>query len=429
MATQVYDVSPYFATGATVGAYLRDSFPQSRIDSPDGAAPGFAATATAVVSSTGTVTFTTLADGTRYWLGTGSSPYDYVAVRTNPASSGGSGSAPTVLTGGNLGSSKSITVAANGESWQPGTLNANLTLTLALGAGGRLRLFGAQDATGGRTLTVTDGANSRTVEIPTLPLAAFEVDFYSTDGTLIQIAAPYGTGVPPATVATPAFSPLSVTGIEAWFDATQQSAFDADNVAVTTLVDWSGSGHHARSTGTARPLLRTNVVNGKPVLRFDGVNDRITATYPAWSGTITTGTAIMVVKRAAVASAANARIFTTNDLSDGVFENAGVWAFYKNSSNAVVPIGGTSTNWTVITVKKTSGTQAAVYLNGTKVGADFIPGVTPRPGFLNFGSSDASTDFFAGDLAEFVQYTPALSDSDRLLVERYLGTKYGITVA
>lgn len=100
----------------------------------------------------------------------------------------GSGSAaPTIVAGGNLGAARTETVAANVEEWLTGTLNANHTLTLSLAAGSRLRLFGKQDATGGRTLTVSDGSTTQTVTVPTTANAAFEVDFYSVDGATIFI--------------------------------------------------------------------------------------------------------------------------------------------------------------------------------------------------------------------------------------------------
>lgn len=83
--------APYFKTGDSLKAYLRSAFPASTIDSPDGVAPPVAATDTAVVAADGTVTFTLLAAGTAYWVGTGSSPYDYISVQTAPTPSGGSG--------------------------------------------------------------------------------------------------------------------------------------------------------------------------------------------------------------------------------------------------------------------------------------------------------------------------------------------------
>lgn len=134
-----------------------------------------------------------------------------------PVSSIGSGgsSAPTIVAGGNLGASRSQSVATNTETWLTGTLTTNLTLTLTLGAGARLRVFGVQDATGSRTLTVSDGTNSQAVTIPTAANSAFEVDFYSPDGTTIYINSGAGAGTPGATGApgpTGATGPAGPTG-------------------------------------------------------------------------------------------------------------------------------------------------------------------------------------------------------------------------
>lgn len=116
--------------------------------------------------------------------------YADAVVAGLPASQGLS-----MVAGGGLGATHSETVPANVERWLTGTLTANLTLTVTLAAGASLRLLAAQDATGGRTLTV----GSTVLPIPGAPNARFEVDFYSADGTTIYTS-----------VATAGASPESV---------------------------------------------------------------------------------------------------------------------------------------------------------------------------------------------------------------------------
>lgn len=62
-----------------------------------------------------------------------------------------------------------------------------------------------------------------------------------------------------------------VAGPLIWLDATQETF--ADNDAVGQFTDWSGNGNHFISSGTMRSTYKTNIINGRPVFRFDGVDD------------------------------------------------------------------------------------------------------------------------------------------------------------
>lgn len=89
MATLTLTVGPFFADGATLGAYRFLS------DDPDGSAPPVAATSTGTVSA-GSVTLTGLAAGARYWIGTGSAPYRYLGAQTAEAAAAGASTASAV---------------------------------------------------------------------------------------------------------------------------------------------------------------------------------------------------------------------------------------------------------------------------------------------------------------------------------------------
>jgi hypothetical protein len=76
-----------------------------------------------------------------------------------------------------------------------------------------------------------------------------------------------------------AFSPLSLTP-SLWlkadvgtFQTSGGSAAAVDTDPVGEWQDQSGNGRHLGATLTTRPLLKLNIQNGLPVLRFDGTND------------------------------------------------------------------------------------------------------------------------------------------------------------
>lgn len=90
----------------------------------------------------------------------------------------------SVVEGGNLGSTYSLALSAQAETWLVGTLTANLALTLtSLASGAKFKLLLTQDGTGGRTLTI----NGTSVTIASGASALSIVEGYY-DGTTVYLA-------------------------------------------------------------------------------------------------------------------------------------------------------------------------------------------------------------------------------------------------
>lgn len=125
-----------------------------------------------------------------------------------------------IVAGGNLGAAYTLNLGSvpNQETVLTGVLTANCTITLEnMAAGSSIRLLLAQDATGGRSLSINDGSGA--VAITGLPGAAntpFEVDGISPDGTNIDVGLFGGsvgpTGPTGATGATGAAGPTGPSG-------------------------------------------------------------------------------------------------------------------------------------------------------------------------------------------------------------------------
>lgn len=69
--------------------------------------------------------------------------------------------------------------------------------------------------------------------------------------------------------------------LRAWYKADSLVLNDGD--AVASWTDESGNSRHAvQATGANKPLYKTNIVNGRPAIKFDGVNDFLaTASFGA----------------------------------------------------------------------------------------------------------------------------------------------------
>jgi len=76
------------------------------------------------------------------------------------------------------------------------------------------------------------------------------------------------------------WTPKSIPGLNLWVKADQISG--SDGMAVATWLDLSGKNNHlTQATSAYQPLLKTGIINGKPVVRFDGVNDYLDRTFLA----------------------------------------------------------------------------------------------------------------------------------------------------
>lgn len=101
--------------------------------------------------------------------------------------------------GTNLGPAQTLDLASlASEKWLVGTLNANLTVTVANATPGRKGvLLLTQDGTGGRTLAIADTGGSQPLVIPASPGVSTVVQLYITDAGnvfAIQLGVPGPTG-------------------------------------------------------------------------------------------------------------------------------------------------------------------------------------------------------------------------------------------
>jgi hypothetical protein len=218
--------------------------------------------------------------------------------------------------------------------------------------------------------------------------------------------------------AVAAFVPTDIAGLQLWLKADSLSLNDAD--PVTTWADQSGNGRDAgQAVAANKPIYKVNIVNGKPVVRFDGVNDVMTTA--ASFGVRTIFYAVTYTSGVIWGSSLDLTYFGVNVATHYLYMGPG--------GGGVTTVGDEPGAWHIWTGKYSSGAgQGIIRLDGTQAGtgtheADTATGTT----FI--GNRELADLPLAGDLAELIGYSGYLSDANCLSVERYLGTKYGITVA
>lgn len=329
------------------------------------------------------------------------------------------------------------------------TLSGNGTLSFSnIAEGSNISLKVIQDGSGGHTLIPPSGSFTN----DTTGLFALNTD--ASGVTLVQgyyINSVWNfISTPLYTTAGPAFRPSDLSGLKFWVAADSLTGLN-DNDPVSTWTDLSGTGNTVTASTTIRPLYKTNVLNGKPVLRFDGTDDYMSKASPSSVDNTNGLTVFVVLKQASLAISKavlgkwdymtqGAWSLNTSDASNSNFQMFIANALNDNGNNfeASTNYGASSSSFSVLTVSYdgSQGTAAnrtdfynnggvtAKSMNGTV--AATLQSATAPLYVCNFGGSLLNTRNFGGDIAEIIIYNVHLSPTDRGQVETYLLTKWGL---
>jgi hypothetical protein len=90
------------------------------------------------------------------------------------------------------------------------------------------------------------------------------------------------------------WSPAGITGLTAWYDASDANTLWADTNGLTNATsavgrwdDKSGGNYHMlQASSTAQPVIGTRTINSFGTLTFDGSNDRLQTTSNPFGATI-----------------------------------------------------------------------------------------------------------------------------------------------
>lgn len=224
------------------------------------------------------------------------------------------------------------------------------------------------------------------------------------------------------------------TGLQIDLDAAHCGIF-SDGVSMALWPDQSGNGNDSgQSTAGFRPVLKLNVVNGRPAVKFDGSNDRLTNT--AFTG-IGAGdfTAFLVSKSLLLSSDAVCWSMGTNTTNLGMqlgiagSDNDGTWGFSKVGTailNTTAP--GAAAAWNVTRIQR-STTSLKLYVNGQPTSpASSTPGTMNIGLGYQIGSDLANGEPWNGYVARWLFYNASLTDPQAQPIEDYLGHLAGVTI-
>lgn len=206
----------------------------------------------------------------------------------------------------------------------------------------------SDDAAGGRTRITIPGAGVAppytTATIPSAASAGAGATALVTDLSPKRVVYSDGTDWRYMDGTKLFWTPLDLTGAVLWAAADKLTGLAA-NDPVSQFTDQSAAGRHLTSTGTTRPLYKTDGPNGKPYLHFDGVDDLVaTATASASFITGAPNTMFVLFRWHAVPDQYDRIISLTNGVAND-WDNTTSWALdYRGGGSTGVERNGGSMN-------------------------------------------------------------------------------------
>ncbi len=220
--------------------------------------------------------------------------------------------------------------------------------------------------------------------------------------------------------------------------------------SVQRWVDFSTNGNNAKGITGNEPTYLLNAVNGKPSIDFGGTNSALLVDNAPeindGNGPFNTRTIVAAFQAGSDVSTQQV-VFeeggATNGFAvyvenDSVFvaawaESAPVpWAF----DTVGTAIAGGQTMIAILEFSVSDGGRLTGYFNadsvGTKTGK--TEGVPNHGGGISIGGSDdgwelGSGDMFTGEVMELMIVNRTFNESERIIIENYLGAKYGANLA
>ena len=221
-------------------------------------------------------------------------------------------------------------------------------------------------------------------------------------------------------------TPDDITGLILRWRA--DSIDQADSSAVASWPALTGGVALAQATGTAQPSYLTNVLNGQPVVRFDGSSDYLTASLGAHAQPLTLS---FVFKANAIPAGDWVQLLDAGTSVQIIWGNTNLIDCYAGVDLMTSDVI-TTTGYHVLTFVLNS-TSSLVYWDGMQAGSGNSGTNTMSAVPTAVGRQAGSAGRFASmDLAEIVIYSRALTPGvagDLGALDTYFSQQYGLTLA
>lgn len=234
------------------------------------------------------------------------------------------------------------------------------------------------------------------------------------------------------------FSPLSVSGMAAWWAARLETSY-TNNASIGSVYDWTGNGLSlTQATASKKPLFLTNQKNGHPAFSGDGVDDFLSGGDILDIGTGSIhfffvakfdSTANQAIQGKGVAAGYRSRYSAANIIS-------GQWySFIDDTSSPKEVKGGTpDMGWHLFEwVVDRPNTKCELFVDGISIAStsSVVAGdINSTYRFLLFAFGDATdtgeVNFMQGKIAEVWCWKRVLSSSEIVALRSFANRLYAI---
>lgn len=202
---------------------------------------------------------------------------------------------------------------------------------------------------------------------------------------------------------------------------------------VSSWTDFSGNNFHATGSDASRPTYQTNVINGRPVIRFNGSQGRQLDTSNEASFDLSAFTIYAVAQR----SSGNTLISKNSLIANATrrklqfsLSSSSAFGFAAGNDGASITENATTTSFNIYGVVGRANNDHDLILNGAVNNkTTTLDNTSFNNARVEIGQSfNNGSERFTGDIAEILVYGAALSLAQRRAIEKYLSVKYAIAV-
>jgi hypothetical protein len=240
---------------------------------------------------------------------------------------------------------------------------------------------------------------------------------------------------------TSGFNPLALSPL-LWLDASDASTLYTDS-GLTTLVaadgdplggwkDISGNNRHAiQASGTNKPAYKTAIKNGLSVVRFDGVNDVLSSSGFALSGTASRWAFFVYQDKNTTSGLIQHGTSDANENFDYYRINTATWYSDIGISGPFAQPSFISTNrfylMGIVWTRPSTISIVNAWINGVN-STPTVSGstVTPNTASQIFQVGKSNAVFYNSDLCELIYGESTLTAQNTADVLGYLNTKWGV---
>lgn len=225
--------------------------------------------------------------------------------------------------------------------------------------------------------------------------------------------------------------PTGIPGLQLWLDANDSNTL-YDAVVNGSLVPsnsgifrWenkaTNSNHATQLTSSYCPIRKTSIKNNKDAILFDGSNDYMNISSLPVDQRIT---AMIVWQPNNHSGYAYDTTYSSNDIDNRValYNNSGLVSFAGSAiTDTIYPLSGL---WNLST-SVYDKTSSKLYINGILVSSGDIG--TNNMDSLRIGTKNSLINYLNGYIGELLVYNYVMTETDRIMVEGQLKSKWGLS--